>query len=92
MEDMQPSDGLIILAVKIGDPEVRGQFWSHVEEIPGERVTATVYQFSISDWNDGLWDEEARWMSELLEGVSGSVVVWKFVGGGYTRFSIGSGG
>ena len=91
MDGGQSADGLVVLTAQIPDPNVREQFWFHLENIPGERVTRSIYEFGTADWDEGLWDEEIQWMSDLLEGSKGSIVIWKFEDGQYTRFSIGSG-
>jgi hypothetical protein len=89
--DSLSADGLIILTASIGHPGVRERFWQHMEEIPGERVNSSIYEFSIADWDAGLWDEEVQWMNDLLEECSGMILIWKFEKGTYIRFSIGSG-
>jgi hypothetical protein len=90
MDDDQSAHGLVILTARIRDPNVREQFWSHMVEIYGERVTPSIYEFGTADWDEGLWDEEIQWMSELMEGIKGRIVIWKFVDGKYSRFSIGT--
>jgi hypothetical protein len=78
MDDAQLADGLVIVAATIRDPRVREQFWFHMENLAGERVTPTVSELSIADWGEGLWDEEVQWTSELLENDGGRVEIWKF--------------
>jgi hypothetical protein len=89
MDDGQSVNGLVILTAKINDPSVREEFWHHMENIPGERVTLSIYEFSTADWDEGLWDDEIQWMSDLLEGVRATGIIWRFEDGKYSRFSMG---
>lgn len=66
MDDTQSADGLVILTARIRDPDVREQFWFHMENLCGERVNSSIYEFSTADWDEGLWDEEIQWMSDLM--------------------------
>lgn len=90
MSELHNCDGLVIIAARIRDEELRGEFWHHMENLPGERVDRIIYELSAADWDDGLWEEEVGWMSELLDGSGESVVIWKFEGGRYYRFRLGS--
>lgn len=90
-DDSLSADGLIIVTATIHHPDVRDQFWQHMEEIPGERVASSVYELNIADWDEGLWDEEVEWMKNILDGARGIITIWKFARGEYIRFSIGSG-
>jgi hypothetical protein len=82
---------LVLIYARIRRPETRQEFWSRVENMPGERVAATIYERSISEWDEGLWQEEIDWMRGLLEGTTESVIIWQFVGGQYSRYTIGAG-
>ena len=49
------------------------------------------YELNIGDWDVGLWEEEVEWFTELLEGTNDRIVVWRFSGNSYMKFSIGEG-
>ena len=87
----QPTDGLVIMALRIRDEDCRRQAIHRLVNIPADRVTSTIFEFSIADWDDGLWDEEIEWFTAILEGTRDGIIVWRFVGNSYTRFSIGEG-
>ena len=59
-----------------------------MENLPGERVTPTIYQLSIADWDENGWHEEVEWIQELLAGTRESVIVWQFSGNKYSRYTI----
>jgi len=63
-----------------------------MEEIPGERITPSVYEFSIADWDDGLWNDEVEWMTGLLEGGGGMITIWRFSRCRFARFTVGDPG
>lgn len=59
-----------------------------MEDLLGERVVSTIFELNIADWDEGLWEQEIEWISELLAGTRESVIVWQFAGGKYSRYSI----
>ncbi len=85
---MESSDGLIILLAHLRAPDVREMFWSHFEEIPGERVSPVAYELSIADWDAGLWQEEIEWIEELLSATQERVVVWQFHNSRFDRYTV----
>jgi len=90
MSEVLNADGLVIISARIRDPFVREEFRDHLHELLGERVNPTTYELNIADWDDGLWEEEVEWISELLDGTGESVVVWRFRDGEYVRLRLGS--
>jgi hypothetical protein len=86
---LEPADGLVIIYARLRRLDVREQFWFHLEELIGERVTPTIFELNIADWDEGLWREEIDWMRSLFEGTSESVVLWQFAGGAYSRLTVG---
>ena len=89
--ELQPADGLVIMALRIRDEDRRQQAIHRLVNNPGERLTSNIFEFSTADWDDGLWDEEVSWFTDLLEGTRDSIIVWRFVGNDFTRFTIGEG-
>jgi hypothetical protein len=88
---LQPIDGLVIMALRIRDEDRRQQAFSRLNDLLAERPTPTIFEFNTADWDDGLWQEEIDWFTELLDGTHDSVIVWRFDGETYTRFTIGEG-
>ena len=93
MDDLpsQPPNGLVIVALRIRDEERRKQAIHHLLDLLAERPTPTIFEFSTADWDDGLWEEEIEWFTDLLEGTRDSVIVWRFLRENYSRFTIGEG-
>lgn len=89
--ESQPVDGLVIMVLRIRDEDRRKQAIHRLVNNPGERITSTVFEFSTADWDEGLWEEEITWFTDLLEGSRDSIIVWRFVGSSFTRFTIGEG-
>ena len=87
----QPADGLVIVALRIRDEERRQQIIYRLLSGSSERITSTVFEFNTSDWDDGLWDEEVAWLTDVLEGTRDKIIVWRFMANGFTRFTIGEG-
>lgn len=94
MEDFetQPSDGLVIVVLRVRDSERRDQIVDRFVDIGANHVTRNVFELSIADWDDGLWDEEVDWFTDLLELTRDSLIVWKFTSNAVARFVIGDGG
>jgi hypothetical protein len=82
---------LVIVALRIRDEKRRDQAIHRLLNILADRPTSTIFEFSTADWDEGLWEEEVEWFTDLLEGTRDSIVVWRFVGDTYTRFTIGDG-
>lgn len=87
----QPVHGLVILALRIRDEDRRQQAIHRLANLLADRITSTIFEFSTADWDDGLWEEEVEWLTDLLEGTRDSVIVWRFIGTNFTRFTIGEG-
>ncbi len=89
--ESRPVDGLVIMALRIRDQDFRQQAIHRLVNLPADRVTSTIFEFSTADWDEGLWDEEIEWFTYILEGTHDSIIVWCFVGNTFTRFTIGEG-
>jgi hypothetical protein len=86
---MESAEGLILIYARIRRLDTRDEFWSHIENIPGERVSTTVYELNIADWDVGLWQNEIDWMREIFAGTRESVIIWQFAGGRFSRYTVG---
>jgi hypothetical protein len=89
--DLEPVDGLVIMALRIRDEECRKRVIHRLINNPGVRVTSTVFEFTTADWDEGSWEEELSWFCDALEGSTDSIIVWRFVRDRYSRFTIGEG-
>lgn len=87
----QPTDGLVLIALRIRDEDRREQAVHRLENLATERPLRGFYELNIGDWDTGLWDEEVTWLSDLVEGTRDRVIVWRFSGNSFVRFTIGEG-
>jgi hypothetical protein len=85
---VESADGLVLVYARIRRPDMREEFWFHMENLLGERVTPTMYELSIADWDKGAWQEEIEWIQGLLAGTRESVIVWQFSASKYSRYTI----
>lgn len=88
----QPCDGLIIILLRIRDPDRREQAIDRLLNIGADRVTQNAFELSIADWDQGLWDDDVEWFSNLLESTRDSMILWRFMSSSFVRFTIGEGG
>ena len=67
MPDAVPAGGDILVYAKVRDPEARGLLNSLLENLPGERVSSTLYEVVTADWDEGLWDEQVERMQSYID-------------------------
>jgi hypothetical protein len=89
-DSSESSNGLVIVALRIRNEGRRQEAIDRLENLPSERLTAAIFELRTDDWDEGLWNDEVEWFTELLDGTHDRVIVWKFADGKYTRFTIGS--
>jgi hypothetical protein len=85
MREAQPAGGDILVYAKVRDPEARGRLRHLLENLPGERVSATVYEVVTEDWDEGLWEEEVARMAELIDAAADTLIFWRVVDGKLLR-------
>ena len=90
IDNSHNSDGLVIVTAQLHDADVRDEFWHHIESLIGERVNEYTFEFSTSDWDDGLWDDELAWLTEFLDGTGESIIIWRFADGCHNRYVLGN--
>lgn len=83
----QLSDGLAVVVLRIRDIDVREQIVHRLCNI-GEQITPSIYELNTADWDPGLWDEEVRAFEDQLQGTDDRLLIWKFAGQTYSRFTI----
>ncbi|MBW3599766.1 MAG: hypothetical protein KY475_21155 [Planctomycetes bacterium] len=81
----------MIMVLRIRDPDRREQAIHRLENQPSEEALPRIYEMNIGDWDAGLWEEELEWFTELLDGTRDRIIVWRFAGNSYIRFTIGEG-
>jgi hypothetical protein len=81
------ADGLAIILLRIRDAEARERIIHELCNI-GEQVGTLSYEVNTADWDPGLWDDLLRRFEDVLQGTDGRLLIWKFSGQTYTRFTI----
>jgi hypothetical protein len=88
MADAEPAGGDILVYAKVRDPEARVRLRQLLDDLPGERVNASLYEVFTADWEDGLWDDEVHRMQELIDPTTDTLVYWRVVEGKLFRTSL----
>ena len=79
MADAEPAGGDILVYAKVSDPDARVRLRQLLDDLPGERVNANIYEVFTADWDDGLWDEEVIRMQQIIDPVTDTLVFWRIV-------------
>ena len=85
--EFQSADGLVIVRVNIDDDDRREQLIHRIVNLPSEEITDTLFEIHTGDWDDGLWDDELAYFSDLLFG-DDFLTIWHFTNGEYSRYSL----
>ena len=85
--ESQPADGLVIVLVNIDDDDRREQLIHRIVNLPSDEISETLFEIHTGDWDDGLWQEELEWFSQLLFG-DDTLTIWQFADGEYFRYSL----
>ena len=85
MREAQPAGGDVILYAKVRDPEARRRLWSLLENLPGERVSPTIYEVFTEDWDEGLWEHKLTRLEELIDPATDTLIFWRVVAGKFER-------
>jgi hypothetical protein len=88
MADAEPTGADILVYAKVRNPESRGLLNSLLENLPGERVSNTLYEVFTADWDEGLWDEEVERMQSYIDPATDTLIFWQVVDGKLARMSI----
>lgn len=88
MREAQPASGGIVVYAKVRDPESRAMVRDLLENLPGERITTTIYEVFTDDWDEGLWDEEVARMQDLIDPASDTLIFWQVAAGRLVRTCI----
>ena len=83
----QPSEGLTIVVLRVRDRTARALIESHLCDF-GEQITPTIYELDTADWDQNAWDETVHVLENALAGTEDRLLVWRFSGSTYSRFTI----
>jgi hypothetical protein len=84
----QPAGGNILVYAKVRDPDARAQLRHLLAELPGERVSSTLYEVFTEDWDEGLWQEEVEKMQDLIDSATDTLIFWQVLNGKLMRTCI----
>jgi hypothetical protein len=88
MADAEPAGGDILVYAKVRDPDARVRLRQLLDDLPGERVNASIYEVFTADWDKGLWDDEVNRMQELIDPATDTLIFWRVVDGKLLRTSL----
>jgi hypothetical protein len=86
--EAESAGGNILVYAKVRDPQTRIQLHALLENLPGERVSGTLYEVATADWDAGLWDEEVERMQETIDPACDTLIFWHVVDGKLVRTSL----
>ena len=69
----------VLVYAKVRNPENRDLLNALLENLPGERVSNTLYEVSTADWDPGLWDEEVERMQSYIDPDTDTLIYWQVV-------------
>ena len=87
MSQAQLVDGLVIIALRIRNEDARALVIHELTNF-GEQVTSNIFELQTAHWDSDTWEERMRLFEAYLEGTGDRMIIWKFVGQTYTRFTI----
>jgi hypothetical protein len=85
MEEPQPAGGDILVYAKVRDPEAKARLRQLLDDLPGERVNAALYEVFTADWDEGLWEEELDRMRTLIDPDTDTLIFWRVLEGKLVR-------
>jgi hypothetical protein len=88
MQEPQPAGGDILVYTKVHDRETRVRLRQLLDDLPGERVDASLCEVFTADWDEGLWEEEVGRMQELIDPATDTLIFWQVADGKLVRTCI----
>jgi hypothetical protein len=83
-----PAGGNVVVYARVCNPENRTLLESLLVNLPGERISSTVYEIYTADWDPGLWEETVAKMEDLLDSERDRLIIWQVVDGELARTCI----
>jgi hypothetical protein len=56
-----------------------------LEDLPGERISASLYEVFTEDWDEGLWDEEVERIQTIIDPDIDTLIYWQAIDGKLLR-------
>lgn len=77
----------MIIVLRVRDQNARMLIESQLNDF-GEQITPAIYELNTADWDKYAWDEFVNRLENALVGTDDRLLVWKFSGAKYTRYTI----
>ena len=88
MDEPQPAGGDILVYARVRDPEAKVRLRQLLDDLPGERVNASLYEVFTADWDEGLWEGEVERMREIVDPAADTLIFWQVADGKLVRTCI----
>ena len=76
MDDAQSVNCDVLVYARVRNPESKMLLRKLLDDLPGERVSAFLYEVFTEDWDDGLWDEEVERMRSIIDPDVDTLIFW----------------
>ena len=88
MHERQPDGADILVYARVRDPDAKVRLRQLLDDLPGERVNASLYEVITADWDAGMWDEEVERLREIIDPATDTLIIWQVVGSKLVRTCI----
>ena len=88
MDEPQSAGGDILVYARVRDSDAKVRLRQLLDDLPGERVNASLYEVFTADWDAGLWEEEVERMREIIDQSSDTLIFWQVADGKLARTCI----
>lgn len=88
MDEPRPAGGDILVYARVHDPDAKVRLRQLLDDLPGERVNASLYEVFTADWDEGLWEEEVERMREIVDPAVDTLIFWQVAAGKLARTCI----
>ena len=84
-QKVEPIGNDVLVYAKVRDPEAKAALLSLLVNLPGERISSTLYEVFTADWDKGLWEDEVERMQSLINPATDTLIFWQAVAGKLAR-------
>lgn len=73
---------------RVRDPEARVRLRALLDDLPGVRANASIFEVDTLGWEEGWWDAEVEKMRDLIDPDTDTLIYWQVIGGKLVRTCI----
>jgi hypothetical protein len=88
MDETRTAGGDILVYARVHDPDAKVRLRQLLDDLPGERINASLYEVSTADWDEGAWEEEIERMREIIDPAADTLIFWQVKDGQLVRTCI----